>query len=46
MIVKETDIEIGRVAFDANFDMFRLDFAVESLWMNIGRQSYVHVHFF
>lgn len=28
---KGTDIEIRRVAFDANFEMFRLDFAVECL---------------
>lgn len=26
--------------------MFRLDFAVECLWVNIRRQSYVQVHFF
>ena len=37
-------IKIRRVAFDANFHMFRLDFAVEKLCGDIGRESDVDVH--
>lgn len=39
-----TNIEVRRAAFNSNFDMLRLNFAVELLGMNIWGKIYVNVN--
>ena len=41
----ETDIEVGRVSFDAEFEVLGLNLAIELLGMNVWWKIYVHVHF-
>jgi hypothetical protein len=43
--LEETNIEVGRVALDAEFDMLGLNLAIELLRRNVWRKIYVHVHF-
>lgn len=41
---RETDIEVRRVALDADLNVLRLNLAIELLRMNVRREVYVHVH--
>ena len=43
--LEETNIEVGRVALDAEFDVLGLNLAIELLRRNVWRKIYVHVHF-
>ena len=41
--LEETNIEVGRVALDAEFDVLGLNLAIELLRRNVWRKIYVHV---
>lgn len=41
--LEKPNIKVGRVALDADFDMFRLNFAVKQLCANVLREIYVQI---